>query len=451
MNSNIQPTYEQMQNEITELMRTYNKLRQELFLMQANYKLLQLNNEELSLEVKKSQLNTTISNTSVFNNVNVGEKPTQKNIKNQLNGDTHKVYKPPPIAIKGVKHFDKLKKLLTCEEPFGQEQKFKILSNSETKILTTNESHFRSTIKTLEENNIEHHRYQLKNEKLFRVVLRERAHPKQVNVVQRVKQKPSRPVTTNISYVQMASTSSASRDNQSVPQMSIQQPKENNDPRLNDILVVLTNVTQTLVNITARMYNGRARGGSAEIIKESIKHYEHEKYSENHIQAASVFINNGLNNLIITAIYCPPLGVADDIKFTAFFHTLGARFIAGGDYNSKHTHWCSRLITLEELRYNTNAEIISTRKVTYWPSEQNKNPDVDFFVMKGISSNYVEIIELVELTLDYMPVLLTLSSNVIIKQPNISTTNYSMTAIFSDDTAILATDEGQQTATDQLQ
>jgi len=40
--------------------------------------------------------------------------------------------------------------------------------------------------------------------------------------------------------------------------MSIKQRKENNDPRLNDILVTLTNVTQTLVNITVRMENWKS-------------------------------------------------------------------------------------------------------------------------------------------------------------------------------------------------
>jgi len=81
----------------------------------------------------------------------------------------------------------------------------------------------------------------------------------------------------------------------------------------------------------------KAHGGSAVIIKESIKHHGHEKYSGKHIQATSVIVNNGIN-LIITAIYYPPQGGADEIKFTEFIHTLGARFIAGGDYNSKHTH-----------------------------------------------------------------------------------------------------------------
>ena len=303
-----------------------------------------------------------------------------------------------------MKHFDKLKQLLTCEEPAGYEQKFKIISNNETKILTTNENQFRSTIKMLEENNVEYHRYQLKSEKPFRVVLRginhdsdpgiikselydqghevikitniqikkksdpknknsewthirlplffvdlqprennkdiysikllchqvikiepprknkevpqckncqafghtqnychrsavcvkcgeghrttdcskpkkskakcancdenhtanwkgcsaykkatEKAHPKKVTAVQRIQQKPAQPVTTNISYAHMASTPSTSKNNQIAPQVSVQQPKENNEHRLNDILVALTNVTQTLANITARM------------------------------------------------------------------------------------------------------------------------------------------------------------------------------------------------------
>jgi len=44
-----------------------------------------------------------------------------------MNGDTQNVYYKPPLKIiKGVKHFDKLKKLLTFEEPVGQEQKLKI-------------------------------------------------------------------------------------------------------------------------------------------------------------------------------------------------------------------------------------------------------------------------------------------------------------------------------------
>jgi len=166
------PLYAEMQNAISELMQTNEQLRREVSELKANQKLLQLKNDELSFEAKRLQLKTTILNASVLNNVKVDAKSIQKNIQNPIDVDTQQVYKPPPITIKGVNHFDKLKKLLTCEEPAGHEQKFKILSNDETKILTTNESQFRSTIKTLEENNIEYHQYQLKIKRPFRVVLR---------------------------------------------------------------------------------------------------------------------------------------------------------------------------------------------------------------------------------------------------------------------------------------
>jgi len=61
--------------------------------------------------------------------------------------------------------------------------------------------------------------------------------------VQRIQQKPAQPVTIDISNAQMVSTASTPKDNQIAPQVSVQQPKENNEPRLNDILVALTNVT----------------------------------------------------------------------------------------------------------------------------------------------------------------------------------------------------------------
>lgn len=37
-----------------------------------------------------------------------------------------------------------------------------------------------------------------------------------------------------------------------------------------------------------------------------------------------------------------------------------------------------------------NAEIISTRKPTYWSTDPNKIPDLlDYFIIKGISSYYI--------------------------------------------------------------
>ena len=175
--------------------------------------------------------------------------------------------------------------------------------------------------------------------------------------------------------------------------------------------------------------SNRAHGGTAIIIKESIKHYELDKHPQEHLQATSVHINDGNNDLTISAIYCPPRHKVDDKKFIEFFQTLGSRFIAGGDYNAKHTFWGSRLITTKgrELFKSANtikAQFISTRKPTYWPTDPNKLPDlIDFYVVKGISSNYTEVEGLIELTSDHIPVLLSLSSEVIMKQKKMSITN----------------------------
>jgi len=69
----------------------------------------------------------------------------------------------------------------------------------------------------------------------------------------------------------------------------------------------------------------------------------------------------------------------------------------------------------------------------YWPTDQYKIPDLlDFFVMKGASYSYVEIIELIELTSDHLPVLLTLSSNFIKKQSEVSLTNKKQTGTSSE-------------------
>jgi hypothetical protein len=57
---------------------------------------------------------------------------------------------------------------------------------------------------------------------------------------------------------------------------------------------------------------------------------------------------------------------------------MNSHFIIGGDFNAKHTHWGSRLITtkgreLYKAVADTGCEIVSTGKPTYWPTDQKKN------------------------------------------------------------------------------
>jgi hypothetical protein len=70
-------------------------------------------------------------------------------------------------------------------------------------------------------------------------------------------------------------------------------------------------------------------------------------------------------------------------------------FLAGGDYNAKHTDWGSSLTsprgrviakTIERLNYRH----LSSGEPAYWPTDRNKLPDlVDFCITKGISPNHV--------------------------------------------------------------
>jgi hypothetical protein len=82
------------------------------------------------------------------------------------------------------------------------------------------------------------------------------------------------------------------------------------------------------------------------------------------------------------------------VQLEDFYNTLGRRFIAGGDYNAKHTDIGSRLVTprgrrvLKAMERN-NLKHLSTGELTYWPSDKNKLPDlVDFCVTKGIPQDF---------------------------------------------------------------
>lgn len=101
---------------------------------------------------------------------------------------------------------------------------------------------------------------------------------------------------------------------------------------------------------------------------------------------------------------------------------LGEKYILGGDFNAKNTHWGSRLITtkgrelLAAIREN-DSEAYSTGRPTYWPTDQNKIPDlIDFFIIRKISANYMKIDEELDLWSDHSAISLTLSDNIIKKE-----------------------------------
>jgi hypothetical protein len=91
--------------------------------------------------------------------------------------------------------------------------------------------------------------------------------------------------------------------------------------------------------------DGTAHGGTAIIIKNTITYYEQLKYAEEAIQATSIKVKVLLYEITVAAVYCPPRHNLKQEHFEIFFHSLGPKFLAGGDYNSEHIQWGSRLTT----------------------------------------------------------------------------------------------------------
>jgi exonuclease III len=134
---------------------------------------------------------------------------------------------------------------------------------------------------------------------------------------------------------------------------------------------------------------GTARGGTAIIIKKYIKHHQLNNWSQDFLQTASVSMENSVSLLTISAVYLPPKYKAKQEQLEEFYNSLRCRFMAGGDYNAKHTDWGSRLITprgckvLKTMERN-NLKHLSTGEPTYWPSDRNKLPDVVDFVLQRL-------------------------------------------------------------------
>lgn len=165
-----------------------------------------------------------------------------------------------------------------------------------------------------------------------------------------------------------------------------------------------------------------AHGGAAVIVKNSIKHYQLPNYQYDHIQAASIVVEDWTGPLTVSSLYCPPRHNITEQYFLDYYTTLGPRFIAGGDYNAKHHLWGSRVISprgrqLYQCIINNNMNFASSGEPTYWPTDLQKTPDLlDFFVVKGISNNYLKTDSSLDLHSDHSPIILTVSSSVIFKE-----------------------------------
>jgi len=125
----------------------------------------------------------------------------------------------------------------------------------------------------------------------------------------------------------------------------------------------------------------------------------------------------------IASVYCPPKYNLKAPQFNSFFQTLGPCFVAGGDYNSKHTLWGSRLVTTKgrefaSLIHTNNYSFLSTGTPTYWPTDPNKLPDfLDFFITSKISPSNADIQPSYDLSSDHTPIITTISTTIIKRKP----------------------------------
>jgi endonuclease/exonuclease/phosphatase (EEP) superfamily protein YafD len=169
---------------------------------------------------------------------------------------------------------------------------------------------------------------------------------------------------------------------------------------------------------------GTARGRTAIIVlKSSIQHHLLKPYNQAFLQATSVEVEHTNGLLTISAVYFPPKQAVHQEQLEEYYYTLGHRFIAAGDYNTKHTNWGSRLtstrgrVLLKALQSN-NFRHLSSGEPTYWQTDQNKLLDlVDFCVTKGIPCNFADAKSCLELSSDHSPVLVTLSTKAILCLP----------------------------------
>ena len=140
------------------------------------------------------------------------------------------------------------------------------------------------------------------------------------------------------------------------------------------------------------------------------------------ILLSRTFVRQSVHSL--TAVtFGDSLSIAKE-NFDSYLDALGNKFIAGGDYNAKHTQWGSRLVTatgknLLKNIISNNLNYLTTYEPTYWSTDTNKFPNLlDFFITKNISPRYVQINSSVEISSNHSPVIATVGSAIIENPPN---------------------------------
>src|SRR6266576_2058825 len=122
--------------------------------------------------------------------------------------------------------------------------------------------------------------------------------------------------------------------------------------------------------------SGAARGGTAILVKRTIKHFLQQEIRKEYFQSTIISITYNNKETNIGAVYCQPRHKISKEMFVEVFGRIGKQFILAGDFNAKHTAWGSRLITpkgheLIKAMNSYNCDFATSNKITYNNKETN--------------------------------------------------------------------------------
>ena len=93
------------------------------------------------------------------------------------------------------------------------------------------------------------------------------------------------------------------------------------------------------------------RGGSAVTIKEEISRHEVTKIEKEEFQVTSVKMKTTSGIITVAATYSPPRHNLQIEDYLNLLQSFSGKFIFGGDFNSKNTHWGSRLTNPKDVNF----------------------------------------------------------------------------------------------------
>lgn len=141
------------------------------------------------------------------------------------------------------------------------------------------------------------------------------------------------------------------------------------------------------------------------------------------IQATNILIILNHIPATISSVYCPPRLAISFENFSQFLLSLGRSFLIGEDFNAKHLQWDYRIENtrgrmLKNITQNTRITFISPPGPTYWPSHQNRHPDIlDCFLTTSLRHITHSIKNLEDLACDHSPVFLNLNCEISCNPP----------------------------------